>query len=352
MKELYIPNTRLRGDKKIAELEIFAEQMQAIQAKVDFKMSARGWCYILEGMKVINKDNFDKVEKAINTCRKLGVLPIDFTAQDAKRRWQRFQSPDPEPYSYVRDKLNRYNYWADWYELDYWIDSPIYLQMLVEKIDLVGLFAPICEEYHVPLANSGGWSDINVRAEMCRRFRRAEQRGQRIVLLVCNDFDPWGLIIPDTLKKNLWDIARGTGWAPSNLKIHRFGLNFDYIEDNNLMWIDNLMTSGGRDLSSPSHPQHNLPEVQDYIHQYGVRKCEANAIIKEIDLGRQLCRDTIKSFLLDDWLDTRQDILEEKQDEVRDIIENVTIDIEGKGDLNIEEVMDLLQEKVEDYRRD
>jgi hypothetical protein len=35
--------------------------------------------------------------------------------------------------------------------------------------------------------------------------------------------------------------------------------------------------------------------VQDYIAQFGVRKCEANALVPEV--GRQLCRDAITEFI-------------------------------------------------------
>jgi len=33
--------------------------------------------------------------------------------------------------------------------------------------------------------------------------------------------------------------------------------------------------------------------VQDYIARFGVRKCEANALVVAPDIGRQLCREAI-----------------------------------------------------------
>ncbi|MFZ2080508.1 MAG: hypothetical protein WAV38_28440, partial [Xanthobacteraceae bacterium] len=33
--------------------------------------------------------------------------------------------------------------------------------------------------------------------------------------------------------------------------------------------------------------------VQHYIAEFGVRKCEANALVVEPEVGRQLCRDAI-----------------------------------------------------------
>jgi len=42
------------------------------------KYSSKGWCYLLEGLRKIDKGDFDACQKAINNCRKIGLLPIDF----------------------------------------------------------------------------------------------------------------------------------------------------------------------------------------------------------------------------------------------------------------------------------
>jgi hypothetical protein len=42
-----------------------------------------------------------------------------------------------------------------------------------------------------------------------------------------------------------------------------------------LTWIDNLETSSGEQLDDPDHADHDKRYVQDYIANFGVRKCEA-----------------------------------------------------------------------------
>ena len=74
---------------------------------------------------------------------------------------------------------------------------------------------------------------------------------------------------------------------------NRFGLNADFIDRHGLTWIDNLETSSGGRLDDEGHADHNKDYVQDYIAKYGVRKCEANALVVVPDIGRQLCRDAI-----------------------------------------------------------
>jgi hypothetical protein len=67
------------------------------------------------------------------------------------------------------------------------------------EIDLKSLFEPICGEYCIPIANARGWSDINGRARMMRRFKHWEGQGKQCVLLYCGDHDPAGLNISDSL---------------------------------------------------------------------------------------------------------------------------------------------------------
>jgi hypothetical protein len=70
-------------------------------------------------------------------------------------------------------------------------------------------------------------------------------------------------------------------------------LNIDFIEENDLTWIDNLETSSGENLDDESHNDHNKAYVQDYLAEFGARKCEANALVVVPEVGRQLCRDAI-----------------------------------------------------------
>jgi hypothetical protein len=179
--------------------------------------------------------------------------------------------------------------------------------MLVEKIDLVGLFEPICREYGVALANTKGWADIHVRAELMRRCAEAESRGKICVLLYCGDHDPAGLWISERLIENLRELSGAVGWEPDNLIIERFGLNFDFIERLGLTWVDNLLTASGKDLADARHPDHFKPWVQDYIRQFGARKLEANALVTAPVEGRALCRRAILRYFDQDAERARQE---------------------------------------------
>lgn len=282
-------------------LSEFAEEMQRISRRIGFRVSARGWCYLLEQARMINKDEFDKAENLINKCRREGLLPVDFVAEEDSRAFVGVEEPSDRSIKATLQWMCGAVLTGDrYFTPDWWNGEDFYVQMLVEKIDLKTLFEPVTSEYHIPIANSKGWSSILQRAEYARRFKEAEARGLQCVLLYCGDHDPDGLRISDTLKKNLEQVAEvqwsdgEEGYSPENLEITRFGLNYDFITENNYTWIDNLITGSGKNLASPSHPNFKLPYVKRYLAEIGPRKCEANAIVTTPDAARDLCREAIE----------------------------------------------------------
>jgi len=282
----------------------FAEDLMQIGRGVGMKISSRGWAYQLEGFREINKDQFDSVEGYINDCRERGYLPIDFTAEEESRGFSGVEIPDTDtPGEFINSYLFTALVAERYYTPDWWEDEEYYIQMVVEKIDIKTLFEPVCHKYHIPIATAKGWSSMLQRATYARRFQEAQEKRLIPVLLYCGDHDPDGLRISEFLRSNLDDlkgirwIDGTTGYDPVTLIIERFGLNFDFIEANNLTWIDNLITGSGKNLADPAHKNHHQSYVQEYITKYGVRKCEANALIVNRDAAETLCRGAIEKYL-------------------------------------------------------
>jgi hypothetical protein len=290
------------------ELDDFADGLVEINRKLDFSMSARGWAYYLENEGHITKSEFDYAAGVINKCRKGGRLPVDFTAADDSRAFASVHDPnDTEPKKYIKTRLNRLANPSP--SASFWRSQPAYIQVLVEKVDLRELFAPLCRKYNIPIATSKGWSSIRQRADMIARWEHWGRQELTPVLLYAGDFDPAGMQISDTLRSNFADLHDAripahragdgyiTGWDADQLIIDRFGLNHDFIEDQGLEWIDNLETGGGKDLSSPSHPDHELDYVQNWLDKYGARKVEANALVTRPEAGRALFREAVERYL-------------------------------------------------------
>jgi hypothetical protein len=287
------------------QVEAFCAGILEIRGTLDFEISARGWCYILEEHGATKAD-FPTIEKLFVDLRKSGDLPLDICAEDEARAADHIENvtgEDPEEFvegwiEYVRDSAC-----DNYHPISIWEDSENYVEMWVEKIDLKSLFSDICKRYTIPLINIRGRTCLNSRAGTMQRFLQRARRGKQCVLLYCGDHDPSGLQISDDIHSDMESMTGATGYSPVGLIIDRFGLNADFIDrEIPQSWTDNLITSSGEDLADPGHNDHDKPYVQNYIRQFGVRKVEANALVVRPEAGRQLCLDAIRRYIPDDLL--------------------------------------------------
>jgi len=281
------------------QLRQWCKGIVEINSTLDFKVSSRGWCYILEDHG-LSKGDFDKAERLINTCRKNGHLSVDICCEDDGRQAEHLERVvDVPPAAFAQGWIDYLlsSVHRSYCPISFWDDLDVYVEMTVEKIDLKSLFSSECKPFHIPLTNVSGWNDINSRVAIMRRFAYWERRGKRCVLLHCGDHDCGGLHISEFLRSNLNDLKKTAGWSPDNLHVDRFGLNADFIRDNRLTWIDNLITGSGGDLADPDHPDHFKPYVQSYLHEFGARKVEANALVVRKEAGRKSCRDAILKYV-------------------------------------------------------
>jgi len=143
-------------------------------------------------------------------------------------------------------------------------------------------------------------------------------------LLYCGDHDPGGLSISNTLKTNLRQLERAVGFSSDFVQVERFGLNFDFIEEHGLSWIENLDTSNSQtgSLDNPKHKDHMKPYVQDYIKAYGIRKCEANALVVKHDAGRQLLTDTLSKYIKPEQINQYEQALVVEQKKVERLLKD------------------------------
>ena len=344
-----------------SELELFATKLQELQiiiAGKDYiqekdKVSARGWCYLIEGFGAITKDQFDRCFKIINLCRKEGYLPIDFVALDKSRDFfnvEKLTEDYQNPYDFIIEWLEYVKDIEDIKEdVSFWESQKYYIQMVVEKLDVRNLFLETCEKYHIPISNAKGWSDMLSRNKLTQRFKEAEEIGLIPVLLYYGDFDPAGLKIAETFKKNLKDLEKATKYDPENLVIDHFGLTSKFIKDNDILWIDNLITGGKRNLGDLYKDWKEGRKVKifeyeiDYIVQYGVRKCEANAILPVREKAIEDCEKAIQKYLGDNPFEVYDKKIGENQDEVSDLMEKT--DFKAK----IQEIIENIQNKNQDF---
>jgi hypothetical protein len=331
MMTSYLPR-RPRGRPSVAaeeryqaEVAEFCQKIRETRSRLDFSVSARGWGYILEGEGIITKGDLDGAERLINEYRKDGLLPLDICAVDETRVADCLERIDDttalEEAECVFDHVRSAH--MNWTPFSFWEDLDVYIEIGVEKIDLKNLFKPICKQFRTPITNIKDWYDINARAAMMERFASWEAKGKQCVLLLCGDHDPRGLSISSFMRSNLADLAKTVGWSPENLVIERFGLNYDFIRDQGLLWIDNLETWSGKRLDDPRHPDHWKEYVQGYLRQYGVRRVEANALVVRPEAGRALCGQAILRYVPAEAVEEYEAKLEAARAELADRIDEL-----------------------------
>jgi hypothetical protein len=329
-------------------LEAFGRQLMAVQKQIGFRMSARGWAYALENAGVITKSNLDEAKKRVNQARDKGFIPLDFTAQDDAREFAHTPTPTTPTDDFIKQGLEDILS-GDGLHRSFWETQDVFIQVLVEKVDLREVFAPVCQEYSIPIATSKGWSSKNQRGEILRRAAEwrlgkgiaPDDASKKPILLYCGDFDPAGRQISAKLRKNLTDLEDAnirvgdeyyTGVTPDALEmeIHRFGLNKPFIDDNDLTWVDNLETGSDNDtsLADPSHSDHDKDYVQNWLDEIGVRKVEANALVTDPEAGRALLRDTVERYLTDDAEQRYEEIQDESKKELLSKLSQLGIESE------------------------
>ena len=326
--------------RKAARMEM-GEAIEQMSADTGYKFGPRGWAYYAEGLGLITKGEFDRFEKLLTDMRKAGELDPDVIEPDASRlatEVDDFEASESAPERYaewaigdIEEQLDR---WATLYhENGYWDSLDYYVEMIVEKKDLLQIFKPIADKYNIRITNGKGDTDIHTRLAMLKRFRDHTYSGRDCILLAVGDHDPKGLHIVDGLHRTLMSCAgiKGLDWNRPEFEVFNIGLTEEQIDDLGLMKINNLETGGGSDLSSPRHADHHKPYVQDYIRRFGVWKCEANALVSNPQGAEQIFEDAINRFIPWDHPDEIQTLNEPGQNTVRKEIARLLRDWTPKG---------------------
>ena len=159
------------------KLMLSGSRLLQIRSRLDFAVGTRGWCYLAENDGLIGKDQFDKLGRLLGDWRKSGKLPLDFCSPDEKRAPVNLEDlDDDDPLGYATSYTSSVETCWEWYGPVAWDFQQNYIEMAVEKNDLRTLFEKVCAEYHVPIWNAGGWSDINSLADVMKRFMKQTKR--------------------------------------------------------------------------------------------------------------------------------------------------------------------------------
>ena len=145
MPELLLPNmgrgrpTAKKLEEYSQQLQQFADLIKSIVGSINFKVTIRGLCYLLEGHG-LDKNDFPAAQTAINKCRRTGLLPIDVVIEESRDIDGIFYPSFSTPEEYAHFHLNRLREVSNYYRpLGLWDNQSYFPILAVEKIDLKSL---------------------------------------------------------------------------------------------------------------------------------------------------------------------------------------------------------------------
>lgn len=289
---VYEPSPIKRKRRTKAELEqldlaladIVAEIQPATVRQVFYQAVVRG---------LVPKDEakgYKLVQRRLVKLRESGEIPYGWITDNVRIVRGHSRYGGPEDYARVA---------AEFYRKDYWAESPVNVEVWLEKDALAGVLVPtVVEECGLDLHVTRGYASVSY-LQSAADFIHTDGRPSYVYLLT--DFDPSGLGIADTVKAEL--IRRS---YPTEVYVECLAVNREQIDE----W----------DL--PTRPTKTTDSrASKFVRQHGTGSVELDAIPPAT--LRSLVRNSIEEHM--DPEELRALKLAESQE--RDLLRSVWGDI-------------------------
>ena len=248
----------------------------------------------------IEKGDFDWVEEQIATAARAAQLPLDIVAEDGARAAEHLERLDDDPEEEAQlDRGRRAHPGAALFSPIVVLGATrvVYVEMLVEKIDLKSLFKDLCEKYHIPLTNARGWSDLNSRAAHDGALRRWKPPASGLSCSIAATTTPTGCRSPTSSSSNMRDLAEGGGLGTrqSDHRPLRAQRRLHRPEQVDLdRRVGDLVRKAAGRPDTPEPLQTLRPELPAPIRRAQGR---GDALVAAPEAGRALCREAILRHL-------------------------------------------------------
>lgn len=167
-------------------------------------LTIRGLHYRLVAIGMTNDQNhYKRVVDAMSDARWNGLIDFDtFSDHDrfmlGETKYQDFSLEDKvdEAEQLIKALMTNYS-------LNKWQGQEYYVEVLIEKKALQGLFQGVCDYWNVALGACKGYPSLTFLYDASIRFKEALNKGFQPVILYFGDYDPSGEDIPRSLKENI-----------------------------------------------------------------------------------------------------------------------------------------------------
>jgi hypothetical protein len=214
---VYGPSPIKRRRRTKAELEVLDISLAEIVAEIE-PATVRQVFYQAVVRGLVPKDEakgYKLVQRRLLKLRESGEVPYGWITDNVRtvRGHDRYEGPD----DYARVA-------AEFYRRDYWADSPVNVEVWLEKDALAGVLAPtVVEECGLDLHVTRGYASVSY-LESAAAFIRRDGRPTYVYLLT--DFDPSGLGIAQTVTAEL--VRRS---YPAEVHVERLAVNRAQVDE-------------------------------------------------------------------------------------------------------------------------
>lgn len=259
-------------------------------AEAERPNSVRGMYYMAMGADLVDKDaqgrrhNYMRVQRRVLKLRRDGRMPYSWITDGSRKVYMHARYDDPEDFA---------DYAADIYRKDYWMDSPVRVEVWVEKDAMAGKLMPVVrDEFGLGLYVSRGFASETYLQEASAHIR-GDGRPTYVYLLT--DFDASGMNIAETVERDLIEQAH-----PAEVVVERIAATPEQISEYGLI-TQPVTRSDSR--------------AAKFIERFGNETVELDAIpASEI---RRLVRAAIERHMDPRRLETMRMVESEERDGIR-----------------------------------
>ena len=240
--------------KRLSKVQTTELEERLIEiASVEQPTSVRGMYYMAMGARLVDKDsqgkrnNYMRVQRRILQLRRDGRIPYYWITDGTRKVYPYNRFDGVDDFAGVA---------ADFYRKDYWIDSPIRVEVWVEKDAMAGKLAPVVrDEFGLGLYVSRGFASETYLQEAGVQIRH-DDRPTYVYLLT--DFDASGVEIAETVERELVKHA-----APIDVFVERIATTPEQMEEYKL-------------ITQPVTPTD--PRARRFVQRFGTETVELDAI--------------------------------------------------------------------------
>jgi hypothetical protein len=219
-------------------------------ASQEYPATVHGMYYRMVSAGFVPKDDraYNLVQRTLLDMRRQGLMPWHWITDSSRRVWGRPRFGDMKSYA---------DYVSSNYRKDYWLESPVNVEVWCEKDAMQGVIAPmVLNEFGLDLYVSKGQSSASYLYEAAQSIK---EDGRPTVVYILSDFDPAGFKIAERIEAGLREHLP----MEQHLEADRVAVSHDQVLEYGLVTREVKKTDSN---------------AAEFIRRYGDVSCELEAM--------------------------------------------------------------------------